>query len=210
MLTCTRLTCVVYKLIKQCAMVCMNSSVISQLYSSFVIKHWTVRQSSLCWLQHIAWVTCILQAWVNHEQVQQCLSAALYMLITKYVVNIAVWISGEADIVFCTTEVTSQFREAFPVLYAEYDEQETSKKKRKPKKKTRGGYLLFCDFVFCSLFCPCVCLCMSPTWIYTLWTCVCAHRHVCVHTHYWMYKHKFLVVHDWSTKVLPTNNFHPT
>lgn len=51
------------------------------------------------------------------------------------------FISGEADITFSTTEITSQFKEAFPVLYAEYDEQETSKKKRKPKKKTQGVYL---------------------------------------------------------------------
>ena len=46
--------------------------------------------------------------------------------------------SGENDATFYTTEITSQFKEAFPVLYAEYDEEETSKKKRKPKKKTHG------------------------------------------------------------------------
>lgn len=104
------------------------------------------------------------------------------MLITKYVVNIAVWISGEADIIFCTTEVTSQFREAFPVLYAEYDEQETSKKKRKPKKKTRGGYLLFCDFVFLFIVLS-LCLPMYVTSmdLYLMDVCVCTQA--CVHAY---------------------------
>ena len=69
------------------------------------------------------------------------LSLSTTIYVTLLVINIAVHISGEADVTFCTTEVTSQFKEAFPVLYAEYDEQETSKKKRKPKKKTRGNVL---------------------------------------------------------------------
>ena len=50
---------------------------------------------------------------------------------------------GETDTTFYTTEITSQFKEAFPVLYAEYDEEETSKKKRKPKKKTRGKLCMY-------------------------------------------------------------------
>ena len=74
----------------------------------------------------------------------------------QYYVSV-VYILGEADVTFCTTEITSQFKEAFPVLYAEYDEQETSKKKRKPKKKTRGMIMpKFCKLSdeFCSFACP--------------------------------------------------------
>ena len=53
--------------------------------------------------------------------------------------------SDEDDDKFYTTEITSQFREAFPALYAEYDEQEVAKKKKKKKpiKQTPGLSLVY-------------------------------------------------------------------
>ena len=82
----------------------------------------------------------------------QCKTASAYICsFFQHTYVIIVHISGEADR-FYTTEITSQFKEAFPVLYAEYDEQETAKKKKKLKKKKPGLCLVskicIVDFVF--------------------------------------------------------------